>query len=61
MEFETASAFAYHSILGAVIYIYIYIYIYIVARIDIAFTVTLLACFLDHPSKIRFDSLRRLA
>ena len=59
MEFETASAFAYHSILGAVIYIYIYIYI--VARIDIAFTVTLLACFLDHPSKIRFDSLRRLA
>jgi hypothetical protein len=59
LEFETASAFAYHSILGAVIYIYIYIYI--VARIDIVFTVTLLACFLDHPSKIRFDSLRRLA
>jgi hypothetical protein len=33
----------------------------VVARIDIGFAVTLLARFSDHPSKIHFDSLRRLA
>ncbi len=35
--------------------------IYVVASVDIGFAVTLLARFSDHPSKIRFDSLRRLA
>lgn len=54
-EFEIAAGFAYRSVLGAVIYIYV------VARIDIGFAVTLLARFSDHPSKIHFDSLRRLA
>jgi hypothetical protein len=37
------------------------IYVYVVARIDIGFAVTLLARFSDHPVKIHFDSLRRLA
>jgi hypothetical protein len=55
LEFETAAGFAYRSVLGAIIYIYV------VARIDIGFAVTLLARFSDHPSKIHFDSLRRLA
>ncbi|KAI2501346.1 retrotransposon [Fragilaria crotonensis] len=54
-EFETAAGFVYRSVLGAVIYIYV------VARIDIGFAVTLLARFSDHPNKIHFDSLRRLA
>ena len=55
MGYENAAGFAYGSVLGAVIYIYV------VARIDIGFAVTLLARFSDHPSKIHFDSLRRLA
>jgi hypothetical protein len=55
LEFETTADFAYRSVLGAVIYIYV------VARVDIGFAVTLLARFSDHPSKIHFDSLRRLA
>ena len=55
LEFETAAGFAYRNVLGAIIYIYV------VARIDIGFAVTLLARFSDHPSKIHFDSLRRLA
>ena len=37
------------------------IYLHVVARINIGFAVTLLACFSDHPVKIHFDSLRRLA
>jgi hypothetical protein len=52
---ETVAGFSYRSVLGAIIYVYV------VARIDIGFAVTLLARFSDHPSKIHFDSLRRLA
>jgi hypothetical protein len=55
MEYEDSASFSYRSILGCVIYVYV------VARIDIGFAVTLLARFSDHPVKIHFDSLRRLA
>lgn len=55
MEHEINAGFSYRSILGCVIYVYV------VARIDIGFAVTLLARFSDHPVKIHFDSLRRLA
>jgi hypothetical protein len=55
MEHETNAGFSYRSILGCVIYVYV------VARIDIGFAVTLLARFSNHPVKIHFDSLRRLA
>jgi hypothetical protein len=55
MEHETNAGFSYCSILGCVIYVYV------VARIDIGFAITLLARFSDHPVKIHFDSLRRLA
>lgn len=55
MEYEVDAGFSYRSILGCVIYVYV------VARIDIGFAVTLLARFSDHPVKIHFDSLRRLA
>ncbi len=55
MEYEVSAGFSFRSILGCVIYVYV------VARIDIGFAVTLLARFLDHPVKIHFDSLRRLA
>jgi hypothetical protein len=55
MEYEDNAGFSYRSILGCVIYVYV------VARIDIGFAVTLLARFSDHPVKIHFDSLRRLA
>ena len=52
---EVAAGFSYRSVLGAIIYVYV------VARIDIGFAVTLLAHFSDHPTKIHFDSLQRLA
>jgi hypothetical protein len=52
---EIVAGFPYRSMLGAIIYVYV------VARIDIGFAVTLLARFSDHPVKIHFDSLRRLA
>ena len=55
MEYEVSAGFSYRSILGCVIYVYV------VARIDIGFAVTLLVSFSDHPVKIDFDSLRRLA
>jgi Reverse transcriptase (RNA-dependent DNA polymerase) len=55
MEFEVLAGFSYRSVLGAVIYVYV------VARPDIGFAVTLLARFSDHPAKVHFDSLRRLA
>ena len=52
---EVIAGFSYRSVLGCIIYVYV------VARIDIGFAVTLLARFSDHPAKIHFDSLRRLA
>lgn len=55
LTFETVAGFSYRSVLGAVIYVYV------VARPDIGFAVTLLARFSDHPAKVHFDSLRRLA
>ena len=55
MEYKLKAGFSYCSILGCVIYVYR------VARIDIGFAVTLLARFSDHPFKLHFNSLRRLA
>jgi Reverse transcriptase (RNA-dependent DNA polymerase)/GAG-pre-integrase domain len=55
LSFEIIAGFSYRSVLGAVIYVYV------VARPDIGFAVTLLARFSDHPAKVHFDSLRRLA
>jgi hypothetical protein len=55
LKHETTAGFSYRSVLGAIIYVYV------VARPDIGFAVTLLARFSDHPAKIHFDSLRRLA
>jgi hypothetical protein len=52
---ESTAGFSYRSVLGAIIYVYV------VARIDIGFAIILLARFSDHPAKIHFDSLRRLA
>ena len=55
MDYKVGAGFSYRSILGCVIYVYV------VAHIDIGFAVTLLARFSDHPVKIHFVSLRRLA
>jgi hypothetical protein len=55
MKYKNSAGFSYGSILGCVIYVYV------VVRIDIGFAITLLARFSDHPVKIHFDSLRRLA
>jgi hypothetical protein len=55
IEHEDGAGVSYQSILGCVIYVYV------VARIDIGFAVSLLARFSDHPVKIHFDCLRRLA
>jgi hypothetical protein len=55
LKYEVTAGFSYRSVLGAIIYVYV------VARPDIGFAVTLLARFSDHPAKIHFDALRRLA
>ena len=51
----TAAGFSYRSVLGALIYAYV------VARPDIGYAVTTLARFSDHPAKIHYDALRRVA
>ena len=52
---EKAAGFAYRSVLGALIYAYV------VARPDIGYAITTLARFSDHPAKIHYDALRRVA
>ena len=52
---EAAAGFSYRSVLGALIYAYV------VARPDIGYAVTTLARFSDHPSKVHYDALRRVA
>ena len=52
---ESAAGFSYRSVLGALIYAYV------VARPDIGYAVTTLARFSDHPAKIHYDALRRVA
>jgi Reverse transcriptase (RNA-dependent DNA polymerase) len=52
---STQAGFSYRSVLGALIYAYV------VARPDIGYAVTTLARFSDHPAKIHFDALRRVA
>ena len=47
--------FSYRSVLGALIYAYV------VARPDIGYAVTSLARFSDHPAKVHYDALRRVA
>jgi hypothetical protein len=54
-DLETAAGFSYRSVLGALIYAYV------VARPDIGHAVTTLARFSDHPAKIHYDALRRVA
>ncbi|KAI2495082.1 hypothetical protein MHU86_19437 [Fragilaria crotonensis] len=54
-DLETAAGFSYRSVLGALIYAYV------VARPDIGYAVTTLARFSDHPAKIHYDALRRVA
>jgi hypothetical protein len=52
---STQAGFSYRSVLGALIYTYV------VARPNIGYAVTTLARFSDHPAKIHFDALRRVA
>ena len=52
---EAAVGFSYRSVLGALIYAYV------VARPDIGYAVTTLARFSDHPTKVHYDALRRVA
>ena len=54
-DLETAAGFPYRSVLGALIYAYV------VARPDIGYAVTTLARFSDHPAKVHYDALRRVA
>ncbi|KAI2495455.1 hypothetical protein MHU86_19042 [Fragilaria crotonensis] len=54
-DLETAAGFSYRSVLGALIYAYV------VARPDIGYAVTTLARFSDHPAKVHYDALRRVA
>ena len=54
-DLETAAGFLYRSVLGA------FIYAYVVARPDIGYAVTTLARFSDHPAKVHYDALRRVA
>jgi hypothetical protein len=54
-DLETAAGFSYRSVLGALIYAYV------VSRPDIGYAVTTLARFSDHPAKIHYDALRRVA
>ena len=54
-DLETAAGFSYRSVLGALIFAYV------VARPDIGYAVTTLARFSDHPAKIYYDALRRVA
>ncbi len=54
-DLETAAGFSYRSALGALIYAYV------VARPDIGHAVTTLARFSDHPAKIHYNALRRVA
>ncbi|KAI2502403.1 hypothetical protein MHU86_12060 [Fragilaria crotonensis] len=54
-DIETAAGFSYRSVLGALIYAYV------VARPDIGYAVTTLARFSDHPAKVHYDALRRVA
>ena len=49
------AGFSYRSVLGALIYAYV------VARPDIGYAVTTLARFSDHPAKVHYDALRRVA
>ena len=52
---STSAGFSYRSVLGGLIYAYV------VARPDIGYAVTTLARFSDHPAKIHYDGLRRVA
>ena len=52
---EADAGFSYRSVLGALIYAYV------VARPDIGYAVTTLARFSDHPAKVHYDALRRVA
>jgi hypothetical protein len=52
---EMSMGFSYRSVLGALIYAYV------VARPDIGYADTTLARFSDHPAKIHYDALRRVA
>jgi hypothetical protein len=54
-DLEMAAEFSYRSVLGALIYAYV------VSRPDIGYAVTTLARFSDHPAKIHYDALRRVA
>ena len=54
-DLETTAGFSYRSVLGALIYAYV------VARPDIGHALTTLARFSDHPAKIHYDALRRVA
>ena len=55
VSIETEAGFSYRSVLGALIYAYV------VARPDIGYAVTTLARFSDHPTKVHYDALRRVA
>ena len=55
LEYNVATSFSHCSILGCVIYVYV------VAHTDNGFAFKLHARFSDHPVKIHFDLLRRLA
>lgn len=55
LKHDLTAGFSYRSVLGTVMYVYV------IARPNIGFAVTLLARFSDHPEKVHFDSLRRLA
>jgi Reverse transcriptase (RNA-dependent DNA polymerase) len=52
---ESAAGFSFRSVLGALMYAYV------VARPDIGYAVTTLARFSDHPAKVHYDALRRVA
>ena len=52
---EVEAGFSYRSVLGALIYACV------VARPDIRYAVTTLARFSDHPAKVHYDALRRVA
>jgi hypothetical protein len=54
-DLETAAGFSYRSVLGALIYDYVG------AWPDIGYAVTTLARFSDHPAKVHYDALRRVA
>ncbi len=52
---ESSAGFSYRRVLGALIYAYV------VARPDIGYAITTLACFSDRPAKIHFDTSCRVA